>query len=201
MKQKDYNQVRPKTPNFQKQKISEEHLITVPYTRCPSQTLKKLSSIESEKIRPRTSSQTIYREDRFEKPEVKPTFLKKTPNIVSPRHVDKNFEGANQDFEFIRSSPITKLRKTGNPIEELESIGKKNINRTNDEEPPFNFQGMLRKTNFKRDSMKKIDENLEEVPYSNILRHNIYGNDSIKMEKIRFEVAPGVFLEGTEAEI
>ncbi|XP_062548294.1 neither inactivation nor afterpotential protein C [Armigeres subalbatus] len=49
-----------------------------------------------------------------------------------------------------------------NPIKEMEMIGKKNFSDENDnaeDEPPFNFQGMLRKTNYNRASMKRSNEN------------------------------------------
>ncbi|XP_053672779.1 neither inactivation nor afterpotential protein C [Anopheles nili] len=56
--------------------------------------------------------------------------------------------------------PITPTKI--NPIKELELIGKKNTdeNDNSDDEPPFNFQGMLRKTNYNRASMKRNSEGL-----------------------------------------
>ncbi|KYN33316.1 Neither inactivation nor afterpotential protein C [Trachymyrmex septentrionalis] len=42
-----------------------------------------------------------------------------------------------------------------NPIKELEMIGRRNNNDKNDDEPPFNFQAMLRKTSHQRASMKR----------------------------------------------
>lgn len=44
-----------------------------------------------------------------------------------------------------------------NPIREMQMMGKKNAdeNENSDDEPPFNFQGMLRKTNYNRASMKR----------------------------------------------
>lgn len=47
-----------------------------------------------------------------------------------------------------------------NPIKEMELIAKKNSDIMNSEDdPPFNFQGMLRKTQYNRASMKRITEN------------------------------------------
>ncbi|XP_318814.5 neither inactivation nor afterpotential protein C [Anopheles gambiae] len=56
--------------------------------------------------------------------------------------------------------PITPTKI--NPIKEMELIGKKNTdeNDNSDDEPPFNFQGMLRKTNYNRASMKRNSEGL-----------------------------------------
>ncbi|XP_049532765.1 neither inactivation nor afterpotential protein C [Anopheles darlingi] len=54
--------------------------------------------------------------------------------------------------------PITPTKI--DPIREMELIGKKNTdeNDNSDDEPPFNFQGMLRKTNYNRASMKRTSE-------------------------------------------
>lgn len=47
-----------------------------------------------------------------------------------------------------------------NPIKEMELIAKKNSDLMNSEDdPPFNFQGMLRKTQYNRASMKRVQEN------------------------------------------
>lgn len=228
MKQKDYNPIRSKTPVFQKQKISDQHIITVPYIRDPFSAVEKLPSLETEKVCCRTSSQSIiHGERKFAKADIKldspinkPIAKLKTPTyptIISPKVIDKNFEGANQDFEFIKSSPISRLKKTpGNPIAELESKGKKNVDKVNEDDPPFNFQGMLRKTNYKRDSMKSKEEIITEAPYTNVLKKTTKSDDIFENAKdeenekekekydentVRCEVAPGIFLEGTEAEL
>lgn len=47
-----------------------------------------------------------------------------------------------------------------NPIKEMELIAKKHSDIINSEDdPPFNFQGMLRKTQYNRASMKRVTEN------------------------------------------
>lgn len=47
-----------------------------------------------------------------------------------------------------------------NPIKEMELIAKKHSDIINSEDdPPFNFQGMLRKTQYNRASMKRVPEN------------------------------------------
>lgn len=140
-------------------------------------------------------------------------------------NADKNFEGANQDFEFIRSpsKPVTKLKRgPGNPIAELESIGKRNVDKKSDEDdPPFNFQGMLRKTNFQRSSLKRnVEEPIQELPYSKVLKNKVNKQNVNEVEKaiseksLSFEVpekemngitcielAPGIILEGRETEL
>lgn len=234
MRQKDYAPTRSKTPVYLKQ--TEQHLITVPFNRCPSSSLHKLPPIE-EKPRGRTASQSILQDNKlFKRSEViigSPAHkvigkikTPETPVIISPkkfhspkRNIDtESAKLANQDFEFIRSPQINKLRKTpGNPIAELESKGRKNIDKTNEDEPPFNFQGMLRKTNYTRDSIKKNEENNknEETPYMNVLKKSkpidIFDQENEEVKEkweeegnkdiIRYEVAPGIFLEGKEAEV
>lgn len=210
MKQKDYNPVRCKSP--MKQNV-DQHLISVPYNRNPSTSLKKLPSLETEKVRNRSSSHSVVQDSIFKKSETYSPIHQpgqtKTPSPINS--LEKNLEGAklaNQDFEFIRlpSKSITpgKLKRPGNPIAELESIGKKN--EKNEDEPPFNFQGMLRKTNFKRDSVKRNDA---EPQYYNTLKKskdsNIIENESDEnvpdVDVIRYELAPGIFIEGKEASV
>ncbi|XP_043467066.1 neither inactivation nor afterpotential protein C isoform X3 [Leptopilina heterotoma] len=42
-----------------------------------------------------------------------------------------------------------------NPIQELQMLGRRGDNNNSDDDPPFNFQGMLRKTHHQRASMKR----------------------------------------------
>lgn len=114
-----------------------------------------------------------------------------------------NTSPANSDFEFIKPSQV-KLRPTNtvNPITELEKLGKK-VTPSGDE-APFNFQGMLRKTNFNRESLKRTVENIN-------IMNNLHNNDDNRMRSMRSslkkvdmdmgrkfcgEIAPGVYLEG-----
>lgn len=96
-------------------------------------------------------------EEPINKPDV-PTFEK-----INLRQVDKsddakyiiNSKPANKDFDYIKATPMTVKSKLPviDPIEELRNISRKSSN-AGDDDPPFNFQGMLRKTNFRRDSLK-----------------------------------------------
>jgi hypothetical protein len=70
--------------------------------------------------------------------------------------INSNSKLANKDFDYIKA-PITKKPKSVDPIAELRQMSPKNIS---EDEPPFNFQGMLRKTNFKRESPKATPENV-----------------------------------------
>ncbi|KAF5269227.1 hypothetical protein FQR65_LT02528 [Abscondita terminalis] len=126
---------------------------------------------------------------------------------------------ANKDFEYIKAPVLKKTPKTKpadnhvNPITELESIGRRKA--TGDEnDPPFNFQAMLRKTNYRRD----LDDNFNEdktstkedyiEKYEDDNKENIKvikpsKKSSIEKSKVSFdevhistELAPGILLEG-----
>lgn len=148
MKVQDYNrQITRSPPITTTSNIIDQTLIEMPYTRDPATALKKLPSLDQEeKIRtlthstPRKSSHT-YLESSPRHHTIGRIHTPTSPQtILSPSHsmnADKNFEGANQDFEFIRSpsKPVTKLKRgPGNPIAELESIGKRNVDKKSDED-------------------------------------------------------------------
>ncbi|KAK4879246.1 hypothetical protein RN001_007392 [Aquatica leii] len=127
---------------------------------------------------------------------------------------------ANKDFEYIKAPVLKKTPKTKpkddyvNPITELESIGRRKSSGDEDD-PPFNFQAMLRKTNYRRDfdeqsnddkeSNKKedyIENNYQENNKENV---NVKESKKAPLEKSRVsfdevhictELAPGIFLEG-----
>ncbi|XP_023311142.1 neither inactivation nor afterpotential protein C [Anoplophora glabripennis] len=69
-----------------------------------------------------------------------------------------NSRPANKDFDYIKPTPTSiKSKLPVDPIAELRNIVRKDSN-VSDDDPPFNFQGMLRKTNFRRDSLKNNAE-------------------------------------------
>lgn len=102
--------------------------------------------------------------ETIEEPEIKPDqpiFEK-----INLRKVDRsddskyilNSKPANKDFDYIKATPMSaKSKLPVDPIAELRNISKKDSNASEDD-PPFNFQGMLRKTNFRRDSLKNSVE-------------------------------------------
>ncbi|KAJ8975529.1 hypothetical protein NQ317_012039, partial [Molorchus minor] len=64
---------------------------------------------------------------------------------------------ANKDFDYIKAKPApVKHKSNGDPIMELRNIAIKNT--ANEDDPPFNFQGMLRKTNYRRDSLRRTTD-------------------------------------------
>lgn len=122
------------------------------------------------------------------------------------------------DFEFIKPPVALKRRKVPseevNPIVELKRLGRNENGVTDEDEPPFNFQKMLRKTNFQRDSLKRavvkincekemtntkeavnIDVNKENAKCQLIVANGEVTNGSSD-EMFSGEILPGVFLEG-----
>lgn len=115
-------------------------------------------------------------------------------------------KSANKDFEYIKSSPAKK-GPTVNPIAELQKLGRRASN-VSEDDPPFNFQGMLRKTNFNRESLKRSVEtisfitkqnsnNTEPIAKMRSSLKKIPSSNSISDDK-RFsgEISPGVYMEG-----
>lgn len=68
-----------------------------------------------------------------------------------------NIDAGQPEWEFEdRVNRNTGSGNRVNPIQELQMIGRRNNNNDGDEdEPPFNFQAMLRKTRHQRSSMKR----------------------------------------------
>nr|CAH7760761.1 unnamed protein product [Callosobruchus chinensis] len=146
--------------------------------------------------------------------------LRKTDYTYKAKVESENFinnsSPANKDFEFIKATPVTvRPRYSVDPIEELRNMARRDSDAKEDD-PPFNFQGMLRKTNFKRDSMKKaldgrrdsLKNALDAVRRFSLPRDDenektdIQKNDTGKNRKqISFEVMPGLIMEGVEVEL
>ncbi|XP_017777903.1 PREDICTED: neither inactivation nor afterpotential protein C [Nicrophorus vespilloides] len=121
---------------------------------------------------------------------------------------------ATKDNDYIKSNSSYRSNNPGqvvNPITELKSLGKRDS--ISDDEPPFNFQGMLRKTKITRNSVKETFENIRS--YS-LKKKNDYNNESEKssrnstLRKIKsmdhlnsekLELAPGIFMEGVVADL
>lgn len=140
---------------------------------------------------------------------------------------------ANKDLRPIqlKPTPIKSIREgiEISPVRELEELGRRC--RQGDDDAPFNFQGMLRKTNYKRESLKRAP--LEDVPIfgtrdeklsfqdpkpkqkdavimdiklnvnGNLNNHNAEENGN--MSSANFieltELYPGVFLEGVYSDL
>lgn len=120
---------------------------------------------------------------------------------------------ANKDFEYIKARPLVNVKaKYGvDPIAELKSMPRKDST-ASDDDPPFNFQAMLRKTNIRRDSRDSIRNALQAVRRFSLNNNSIQANESLKnglvedeppvaSKFVSMEISPGVFIEGQEVEL
>lgn len=118
-----------------------------------------------------------------------------------------------KDFEYIKQPVALKRRKVSeeiNPVAELKRLGRRESGQLDEDEPPFNFQGMLRKTNFKRDSLKRANTDgvTKEEVYNSKRNFDGVGNGMVRMtngteignnnakQVWSGEILPGVFMEG-----
>ncbi|XP_060801531.1 neither inactivation nor afterpotential protein C [Amyelois transitella] len=131
---------------------STQTLMTVPFCRDPTQPVPKLPP---EEPKPPSSRPVVY------KKKVQPHSYYQPPE---PWH-------ARDDTDILEGSSAPRLRKTNysrslygidapdmqNPIQELQALAK-STNDMNEDDPPFNFQAMLKKTPRNRASMKRSGE-------------------------------------------
>lgn len=126
---------------------------------------------------------------------------------------------ANNDFEYIKSNNVSNNRHQDNstskvnPIAEMQSLARKSDgNQHDNDEAPFNFQGILRKTNINRESIKRsIDRRRNssiKYEFNSLNDTKKYGycsSGSMKkyksMDLSKTEVAPGVYMEGRVIEL
>lgn len=132
-------------------------LVELPYTRDPSAELPKLppSPQPTPKSPPPQSPPKTPPKSPTKDPEEDVNFRNR---LLSETNCNSTL--ANKDFEFIKPPPLPAKRRVveeANPINELKMLGRRDSTGCEDD-PPFNFQKMLRKTNFKRDSLKRSVE-------------------------------------------
>lgn len=120
---------------------------------------------------------------------------------------------ANKDFEYIKARPVinVKPKYPVDPIAELKNMARKEST-ASDDNPPFNFQAMLRKTNIRRDSRDSIRNALQAVrrfslsnndnnPIKETTRNCLSPEEHIHSKFVSLEISPGVFIEGQEVEL
>lgn len=187
---------------------TEDKLINLQFCRDPSEELtplpKESSSVKTPKIELTESLKKDF--SKFE-PRDSSRFEPRDPSKADRFNLEStNFsttKPANKDFDYIKPSPV-KLRQVGpvNPIMELQKKGRRDSSDAG--EAPFNFQGMLRKTNFARDSLKRSVETISLVKHdlvnSNYDRSNLKKVPS-KNEEVRVEISPGIYLEGIAVDL
>lgn len=142
---------------------------------------------------------------------VKKTEAKDTENTVKKTEI--------KDTENTVNKTETKQSERPDPIAELKHLARRLS--ASDDEPPFNFQGMLRKTNFQRESLKRTMDNIRVRRASKDKQDDNFDivNSLVKAKEddevieetkinnldsekvITTEIAPGVFLEGVVVDL
>ncbi|KAL4715207.1 hypothetical protein ACJJTC_012254 [Scirpophaga incertulas] len=152
----------PAQTDIPKTSSSTQTLMTVPFCRDPAQPVPKLPPEEQQPMNKPNAGKDAAR----------PVVYKKKA-AYSPQNYYQPpvpWSGAKDDTDVLENS-AGKLRKTNysrslygtdvpdmqNPIKELQAMAK-STNDMNDDDPPFNFQAMLKKTPRNRASMKRSGE-------------------------------------------
>lgn len=142
-------------------------LITVPYCRDPTQPVATLPPDD----RPKTIRSPSSREDV-----TRPTVYKKKPGHT-PNYYQPPAPWVPRDDTNILESSASVLRKTNysrslygvdqpdmqDPIRELQALAKSTNDVNDGDDPPFNFQAMLKKTPRNRASMKRHGERENDI--------------------------------------
>ncbi|RVE54658.1 hypothetical protein evm_000779 [Chilo suppressalis] len=145
--------------DISKTSTSTQTLMTVPFCRDPTQPVVKLPPEETQPTRkePVANRPAVYKKKAAITPQ----------NYYQP---PAPWTGARDDTDILENTS-GKLRKTSysrslygidgpdmqNPIKELQAMAK-SASDLNDDDPPFNFQAMLKKTPRNRASMKRSGE-------------------------------------------
>ncbi|XP_044750969.1 neither inactivation nor afterpotential protein C [Coccinella septempunctata] len=187
----------------EKTEEANENLINLQFSRNPEDKLEKLEDSEEHEVKiqqveelkrmKNTRNEITYKQCKSPKKENISISMK--PSGYKNNYILDNTQPANKDFDYIKAPVLSKVRGP-DPIAELKSIGRRDS--ANDDSPPFNFQGMLRKTNFKRDSMKAVVNvrrfSLRTQEQDHLAKQNEINQ---KHEHISLELGPQLLLEGT----
>ncbi|XP_076271174.1 STKc_myosinIII_N_like and MYSc_Myo21 domain-containing protein ninaC isoform X1 [Rhynchophorus ferrugineus] len=221
----------------------DSHLTSIPYVRdegaslielpstsndaSPVQVFDNVGILETEGVA--VVEQKEHDVDKFvnfeEKQDIvlSPKFPPKSTNFIRSdqsapvTEFTNNTTSANKEFDFIKSNTAPRP-KNADPIAELRSFAQRNDNKTDD--PPFNFQGMLRKTNFQRQSLKRsastevrrdsITTALNAVRRFSLKRDRDDERDDagsteksvpLNIKPVFMELTPGLILEGVEVDL
>jgi myosin III len=168
-------------------------LIMEPFSRDPTMPLKKIRARKYESPRPSLpnildepvthtfSSPTPYSPPNFS--HLKSKFSGDTNGNIETKVFKKRAAPKPpSDDHVFEQRPSSASRKGPAPqpfqqsvplIREMESYGKSQLSTTDEnDEPPFNFQAMLRKTKYNRNSMKRNNENRMSLPQEDQLNNN-----------------------------
>lgn len=150
----------------------------------------------------RSKVEKIPFQNKFEHPEVEKVIKETFNGNTSP---------ANKDFDYIKARHVNvKPKYVVDPVAELRNLPRKS-NTDTDDEPPYNFQAILRKTNIRRDSTDSLRNALQAVrrfsiskssdSTNELMRNGLCEEEPVESKLISMELAPGVFVEGHEVEL
>ncbi|KAJ0181639.1 hypothetical protein K1T71_002361 [Dendrolimus kikuchii] len=151
-------------PQTSKASAGTQTFISVPYCRDPSQPVPKLPPDEIEK----PAEEPVITD---KEPTKRPAVYKKKPGQAPNNYYQppEPWSGARDDTEVLEmSAPKLKKKQSRslygtdgtelqNPIKELQAMARPKSD-MNEDDPPFNFQAMLKKTPKNRASMKRLGE-------------------------------------------
>lgn len=177
-------------------------LAVIPYQRDSEESIKEIPPPPKETF----SMKQIKQKENENQIVYQKNFLKNTEPLKKFEEPEENFisnsKPANKDFDYIKGIPV-KPKSSADPIAELKNIVRRS-SLTSEDDPPFNFKGMLRKTNFERESIKKVPEIkvTYELPKKVISTERVNGGVENGVGKfVRIELGPGIVLTGTEVEL
>uniref|UniRef100_A0A2A4IVW3 Uncharacterized protein n=1 Tax=Heliothis virescens TaxID=7102 RepID=A0A2A4IVW3_HELVI len=169
-----------------KTSASTQTLITVPFCRDPTQPVPVLPPDEPDK--PTTAKST-----RKDGPANRPAVYKKKPGQSPHSYYQppEPWAGVRDDTDILEDA-APKLRKSSysrslyaidneaqDPIMELQAMAK-STNDMNEDDPPFNFQAMLKKTPRNRASMKRSNELNNELEERQMVSKHIISPSKAK---------------------
>lgn len=208
-----------------------EPLINLPYSRDPDEPIRRLSTMSMEQPEP-NHGRNLFRNNNPPPPPMSNYSTQSygfnqtsttARHSYNPMHSYSNTNYNNQRNQQNSTFPPKDHEYNGtgnrmNPIAELRTIGRKNTPESgNEDDPPFNFQAMLRKTNVNRDSMKRNVETLRNLSFKNrkgfsqenlvydsrqnSLRKNRSVDSLDQRQRQKLELAPGIYMEGMVADL
>lgn len=169
-----------------KTSASTQTLITVPFCRDPTQPVPVLPPDEPD-------HPPAPKPARKEGPTTRPAVYKKKPGQTPQSYYQppEPWAGVRDDTDILEDA-APKLRKTNytrsmyaiemevqDPIMELQAMAK-STNDMNEDEPPFNFQAMLKKTPRNRASMKRSNELGNDLEEKQVVARHIISPSKAK---------------------
>lgn len=123
---------------------------------------------------------------------------RRRPSISNSRNASLKRKDI-KDIENTLSKATDKKFERPDPISELKHLARRMS--ASEDDPPFNFQGMLRKTNFQRESLKRAVHHISISRRASKESIDLIRGHQSSDKKISTEIAPGVILEGVVVDL